>query len=157
MSQEESKSEPKPTFIEIGTIHSDIRDYEIINLETGTAYYVMITAENELGEGYKNQMPFLIQTTKQDFRKDRCDVYEWGNNTNSELGLSDEQIQEHKCAYVNHSMRKILKNKLFENGGLLQVAPGNVSILFLYLDKSTHQQNVIFSGVTTLARDEQSQ
>lgn len=52
----------------------------------------MVTADNDLGEGYKPKDPLMLRTMSQDFDKDLCTPYVWGNNANSEIGLSDDQV-----------------------------------------------------------------
>jgi hypothetical protein len=116
----------------------------------------MITAENEHGEGYKSEKTFMIKTTTQNFLHDGCSLFCWGNNANSELALPDEQVKKNDAFYVKHSMRKILNNTLFESGSLLQVAPGNASTIFLYLDKESNSQSVLQGGLTVVAKDEKS-
>jgi hypothetical protein len=53
-------------------------------------------------------------------------------------------------------MRKILKNKLFEKGGILDVAPGNASTIFHYYDKESRSKSLIQSGITIIAAEEGS-
>jgi hypothetical protein len=69
-------------------IHEE-RVYEFKNLDRATCYYVMVTADNDLGEGYKAQ-PLMIRTMSQDLDTEVYTPYVWGNNANSEIGLSDD-------------------------------------------------------------------
>lgn len=96
----------------------------------------------------------MVKTLAQDFAKDSLNVYAWGNNTSSELGLSDEQVKENDAQYIKHAMKKILKNKLFEKGGILQVAVGNASTVFMYHDKEANMQSVIQSGITIIPTED---
>ena len=50
-------------FTKLGTVTEDLY-YEITGLEIDTAYYILISAENELGEGYKHE-PFMLKTCSQ--------------------------------------------------------------------------------------------
>lgn len=47
-------------FTKIGTVTDDLY-YEITELDADTAYYILITAENDLGEGYRRE-PFMLKT-----------------------------------------------------------------------------------------------
>lgn len=65
------------TFDKIGTTEKLF--YEIKDLQKDTIYYVRITAENELGEGYLAE-PFLARTAPFS-ETDLCSLYTWGFNS----------------------------------------------------------------------------
>lgn len=159
ISQKKMTLKPTPdeaidhTFNKIGSSPPTDCFFNIKELSPNTIYYVLVTAENAFGEGYKTTVPFMIRTMSQ-LTSATVDLYVWGNNTNSELGLQDEQVKEEESSYVKHSMRKVLKNKSFANGSLLDVAPGNACTIFLYQDGQSRDQSIIQSGLTTITIDE---
>lgn len=65
------------------------RFFELKNLDKGTCYFVVVTAENENGEGYR-AYPSLIRTLSQDVDTEVYTPYVFGSNIHSEIGLSDE-------------------------------------------------------------------
>ena len=76
-----------------------------------TCYYVYVTAENELGEGYKPENPQMLITSPWIVKGKKSNLYVWGSNHNSELGISDQQAKENSNDYVKHSMKKVVLNK----------------------------------------------
>lgn len=72
-------------------IADNVRFHEFRDLELGTCYYVVVTAVNDLGEGYKS-VPFMVRTLSQNLDKEAGSLYVWGSNINSELGLSEDQV-----------------------------------------------------------------
>jgi Fibronectin type III domain len=79
-------------------IADNVRYHEFRELELGTCYYVVVTAINELGEGYK-AAPFMVRTLSQNLDTQAGSLYVWGSNTNSELGLSDDQVLKNISFY----------------------------------------------------------
>lgn len=73
-------------------------EYKIEDLKPNTGYYVTVTATNERGEGYKNEKPQFVMTQSASFSK-TSQLYVWGSNTYSEIGLSDDFVNEHKEFY----------------------------------------------------------
>jgi hypothetical protein len=65
--------------------------YEFHSLDVGTCYYVVVTAENHHGEGYK-ATPLMVRTLLQDLETEASNLYVWGSNSHSELGLTDEVV-----------------------------------------------------------------
>ena len=66
--------------------------YEINNLIPDTVYYVKVNAQNELGEGYNHDYPFMIRTLSYSTNSDHLNLYSlyvWGFDNNSQLGLLD--------------------------------------------------------------------
>lgn len=61
-------------------------------------YYIIVTASNENGEGYLSKVPSFIRTQASLF-KNTCSLYVWGSNANSELGLSEELVEQHSEFY----------------------------------------------------------
>lgn len=90
---DQTESATKPDLKKVGTIEvsSNQRYFEFLDLELSTCYYVVITAVSSLGEGYKNT-PVMIRTMSLDLDKQAGTLYVWGSNSNSELGLTDEQV-----------------------------------------------------------------
>lgn len=97
----------------------------------------------------------MIRTLSENVVKDPCTLYVWGNNGNSELGLDDGQVLKNIAFYKKCALYKVIRQSLFENNSILQVATGNTSALFLVVDKGG-RQTVVQSGQTTIAKDEQS-
>ena len=129
------------------------RFYELKNLDKNTAYYVVVTTENMYGEGYK-AYPSLIRTLAEDLDSEAYTPYVWGNNANSEIGLSDEQVRCNIAFYVKSSIRKVLRNDLYQTNSVVQVAAGNSSSVFLIIDKDSHAQSIIFQGQTPIVKDQ---
>jgi hypothetical protein len=63
--------------------------YEITHLAPDSCYYVMVTAFNELGEGYRPKYGQLVLTMKETMYNPGS-LYVWGNNESSELGIGEE-------------------------------------------------------------------
>ena len=77
-----------------------------------------------------------------------CSLYVWGNNCNSELGLMDQEIEEHKSNYTAKStMRKPVKHDLFKSM-IQQVAPGNVNTVFLCSNPQSEATFIVQCGMT---------
>ena len=129
--------------------------YHIQNLDKDTCYYVVVTAENQTGEGYK-AMPMMIRTLGQDVETEALTPYVWGQNNFSQLGLSDEQVLGNVSFYHKFCMKKVLRSELFERESVLQVAPGNLSCVYLFCDKESKTQTVVYTGQTAIAKDENS-
>ena len=128
------------TFEKIATTTGE-KYYDVMGLEAETVYYFMITAENQLGEGYKSKTPFFVHTPQAQVLHT---LYTWGNNTSSELALSDEQLATlDKDIHIKSSVRRVVKNQSFEQGGVMLVAPGNASSIVLYVDKNTKSQSLL--------------
>jgi alpha-tubulin suppressor-like RCC1 family protein len=119
------------------------RFFELKELAPGTCYYVVVTAENLYGEGYRAQ-PTLVRTLAA-ADTDACTPYVWGSNASSEIGLSDCQVMQYLGFYTKCGMRKVLRNDLFEANSVLQMACGNTSSAMLIVN-SEKAQSVIFQG-----------
>lgn len=76
--------------------------YEYLELKADTCYSVMVVAESERGLGYKPKLPKLFKTAT---FTDLCEVYVWGNNENSEIGLTNEIVGENKSFYNSKKAR----------------------------------------------------
>jgi hypothetical protein len=94
------------------------RDFEIKNLDRGSCYYVVVTAVNEKGEGYK-ALPMLVMTMEQDLTNDICTPYVWGSNDNSELGLSNELVLTNISFYQKFCMKHVIRQSLYERESVL--------------------------------------
>lgn len=81
----------------IEKVSADKCTYTLTNLTPASAYYVYVTAVNQHGEGYKAE-PKLCMTQTAGFSKTR-QMYVWGSNCNSELGLSDSLVAANKAIY----------------------------------------------------------
>ena len=79
-------------------------------------------------------------------------MYVWGNNQNSELGLTDELVEENSEFYKNCSMRKAVRHNMF-NGIIYDVAPGNVNTMFHCINTETKNTFVVMCGITTMPKD----
>lgn len=91
-----------------------------------------------------------------DLDKEAGTLYVWGSNVNSELGLTDEQVMQNISFYQKSTMKKIIRQTCFQNNTVAQVATGNTSAVVLVLDHETKYQTVVFSGLTTITKDEES-
>ena len=59
-------------------------------------YFTFITAVNWVGEGYKPKDEGQYVKTMHAGMKDPCSLYCWGDNSWSQLGLSEEALEENK-------------------------------------------------------------
>lgn len=76
-----------------------------------------------------------------------CDgLYVWGNNARNELGLPDNIIELSQDDYFGGSMTKPMRNPMFDRF-VYQVAPGNVSTLFLCVNPETKDTLLVTCGV----------
>lgn len=87
---------------------NEFASYKIPDLEPDTIYYVWIHAVNALGEGYKAKRPGFMRTMTDSLNQPGS-LYVWGNNKNSEVGLTDQLVEENKADYHNFSMTKPVK------------------------------------------------
>lgn len=53
-------------------------------------------AESDLGDGYKNNKPQIFKTMNY---TELNEVYVWGNNASSEIGLTDDLVAQNKVSY----------------------------------------------------------
>jgi hypothetical protein len=115
-------------------------------LEPDTAYYIKVTAVNEHAEeGYHSNNPFFVKTMRSNIND--CDsLYSWGYNARNETGLPDDLIDQHSLDYVNGAMCKPVRNPMFNNL-TYQVAPGNVSTLFLCANIENKETFLVTCGV----------
>jgi hypothetical protein len=106
----------KPELRKVGVIPVEKKElfYEFLSLDLATCYYVVVTAENKHGEGYKAE-PLMVRTLHEDLDAGAGNLYVWGSNANSELGLSDEQVSLNVTSYVKSSMKKVLRQTAFSN------------------------------------------
>lgn len=118
----------------------------VSGLEPCSCYYLKVTAVNENGEeGYHSKEPFFVQTMGKKITN--CDsLYVWGYNARNELGLPDNVIDENQTEYVDQAMTKPTANPMF-NGFTYQVAPGNVSTLFLCANRDTKDTFLVTCGM----------
>ncbi len=124
-------------------------------MDLGTCYYAVVTAENKRGEGYKAE-PLMIRTLFEDLDAGAGNLYVWGSNANSELGLTDDQVTENVAFYQKYAMKKVLRQYSFSDEAVVQVAAGNASSVTLVIDPETRYQTVVFSGLATITKDENS-
>jgi len=105
----------------------------IPNLVPNTVYYVLVTASNSKGEGYKNQKPSMIRTMPESFANPSS-LYVWGSNSHSEIGLSEDLVNAN-IKYYQKSKDKacLIKGIKHDNFDKIvqQVACGNISTTVL--------------------------
>lgn len=51
----------------------------------------------------------MVRTLNQDLENDGSNLYVWGNNANSELGLSDELVSLNITSYVKFALKKVVR------------------------------------------------
>lgn len=78
-------------------------------LSPACAYYVQITATNKLGEGYKSENPQMVMTQAQNYSVEN-NLYVWGSNRSSEIGLTEELVAKHKAFYIKKTYENADKN-----------------------------------------------
>ena len=125
--------------------------YRIPDLEPDTIYYVRIQAVNAIGEGYKADQPAFIRTMEDNLNEPGS-LYVWGNNQSSEIGLTDQQVDENKADYKKCAMSKPVRHTMFD-GIIYDVAAGNVNTLFHCVNKDTKDTFVVMCGIATCSRE----
>lgn len=93
-------------------VEKDQLFYEFHSLDLATCYYVVVTAENKHGEGYKAE-PLMIRTLAQDLDAGAGSLYVWGCNVNSEIGLSDDHVTRNITSYFKSAMKKVIRQTAF--------------------------------------------
>ena len=81
----------------VAELPADQHVYRVTDLRASTGYHLTIVANSDIGEGYKAE-PLFVMTQSEEFKKDR-QLYVWGSNTYSELGLSDDLVRQHPKLY----------------------------------------------------------
>lgn len=77
----------------VKTLPADTFSVELDSLKAATCYFIVITAVNALGEGYKPKFPQSFLTAPSNHRGA---LYVWGSNESSALGLTEEMIGSNK-------------------------------------------------------------
>ena len=115
-------------------------------LQPDSCYYLKVAAVNENGdEGYHVKEPLFVKTMEP--LVNNCDgLYVWGYNARNELGLPDNTIDDVRDEYVSGAMSRPIRNPMFD-GFVYQVAPGNVSTLFLCVNPKTKDTLLVACGV----------
>lgn len=118
----------------------------LTGLEPDTCYYVKIAAINERGEeGYHSTEPFFVKTMTN--KISHCDsLFSWGYNARNEIGIPDEVIDANSADFVNGAMTKPVRSPMFD-GIVYQIAPGNVSTLFLCANAESKDTFLVTCGV----------
>ena len=83
------------------------------------------------------------------------EVYVWGNNASSEIGLTDDLVAQNKVSYNKDKgyLLKPVKHTNFQKM-CAQVAPGNINSCFLCVDDQ-NRSFVISCGVALVAAEGQ--
>ena len=111
-----SITDGKHQFRKVGDTGEDLSCwYKLNGLEPSSGYYVMVTAENEHGEGYRPEMPSIVLTQAPSFQE-TSSMYVWGSNSMSELGLSEQQVEANKQHYNKTDKSAILSKPLNLDG-----------------------------------------
>ena len=125
--------------------------YKVPDLEPNHIYYVKVRAINSKGEGYVPDQPTFVRTMETTLSEPGS-LYVWGNNQHSEIGLTDDQVEENKDSYVKCRMTKPVKHAMF-NAIVYDVAPGNITTLFHCVNKETQDTFVVMCGSTAMLKD----
>ena len=67
-------------------------------LSENAIYYVLVTAVNKHGEGYRTEVPTMIRTMPDSINTTN-QLYVWGSNSFSEIGLTQEHVEANKKFY----------------------------------------------------------
>lgn len=129
----------------------DVATYKVADLEPKKIYYVRVFAVNAIGEGYPAEQSTYVRTMD-DALSEPGSLYVWGNNQSSELGLTDEQVEENKASYSRCTMRTAVKHSMFD-GIVYDVAPGNVTTVFHCVNKDTRDTFIVMCGMTSCPKD----
>ena len=76
-------------------------------------------------------------------------LYVWGSNSSSEIGLTDDIVNENKESYLKCNMMKPVKHPMF-NGLLYDVVPGNVNTMFHCINAEDHSSFLVTCGMTNM-------
>ena len=114
---------------------AETSNFEVTGLTPDTVYFVMITATNLKGEGYKQKHGQFIKTMKESMYTP-CSLYVWGDNSSSQLGLDGDYDKfaritedgEQEC--VLPTLNKQFGSMVYDS------AAGNASTLFTVTDQS---------------------
>jgi alpha-tubulin suppressor-like RCC1 family protein len=117
--------------------------YEVCDLMPDSVYYCMVTASNEMGEGYRPKHGKMIKTMSESIYQGTS-LYVWGNNESSELALSEEIIDGNKEFCEKTKVIKPFKNAMFD-GIVYQMAAGNVSTVYNCVSENL-DTFIVFSG-----------
>jgi hypothetical protein len=121
----------------------------------------MMTATNANGEGYKSETPLMVITQPLSFRNP-ANLFVWGNNQSSEIGLTEELVAQNKAFYVKKADKHLaILCKAVEHNGfskvVQEVACGNSSTTTLCVDSERQETMVVQMGMTCVAKDEDDQ
>jgi len=72
--------------------------HELTDLTPDTVYHVVITASNELGEGYKPKLGQMVKTMRPNLASTGS-LFVWGDNNYSQLGLQEVDVNANKYNY----------------------------------------------------------
>jgi hypothetical protein len=112
--------------------------FEVDGLLPDTVYFVMITACNALGEGYRPKGCGQYVKTMNETMQKPCSAYVWGDNTWSQLGLPEEAFNANKFVRntTDGTKRSCVVPTFNKSFGsmLYDVAPGNSSTLYTVTD-----------------------
>ena len=112
--------------------------YRLQNLRPNTAYFVVITACNQHGEGYKPDIPSMVRTQPLSI-SNTSSLYIWGSNTNSQLGLTEKMLTQHRSNYFKNDSKSYLSTAVKHEGFqslVHQVASGNINTTVLCFEPS---------------------
>lgn len=129
----------------------DYASYKVPDLDPDTIFYVWVHAVNALGEGYPAEQPNFVRTMG-DSLNEAGSLYVWGNNKSSELGLTDQLVEENKDGYRKFAMHKPVKQSMF-NSIVYDVAAGNVNTLFHCVNNETKDTYVVMCGITAMNKE----
>eukprot|EP00347_Sterkiella_histriomuscorum_P020502 403337553 len=153
LSDQQSLSKDNSDFLLVGTTSGT--KFDLVNLEPSSGYYIKVTAVNEIGKGYEGKS-FFMQTLPYSEKDYNQQLYVWGENSSSELGITEEQASSLQ-SNDQSKLKSVIHNNLFSSGGLLQVAPGNTQSLMLYKSKSSVNPQIISTGSTVITTNENDQ
>jgi hypothetical protein len=122
--------------------------YEITCLCSDCFYYVIVTAANSLGEGYRPKYGQMVMTMKEHMYSPG-NLYVWGNNESSELGVSEETIAANLTAWGKNKVPVPWRNEKFD-GMVYDMAGGNVGTLYACIDSESMSSFLIYSGIAIL-------
>jgi hypothetical protein len=78
-------------------------------------------------------------------------MFVWGNNSNSELGLSNELVEDNRESYIKTKKKAYLNSPVYHydfNSIVHQVAPGNTSTTVLCVEPETKETYIVLMGQT---------
>ena len=115
--------------------------------------YYLITASSQIGEGYKSNTPLIVISKKSE---DGMQLYVWGSNTASELGLAEQMVSS-ETEYHQSEDKAYLSAPLLHptfKSMVHSVGTGTSSTLVHCIDPTTDKDILVHMGLIKVLKEE---